>query len=183
MSKPRFHPSGIPIVEVSGVPNIQIPGIEHVKVPNGIPKVRIHGAAEIRTRTQTTTEQTQLTQQISDSINQSFASIFEDNLQQGDPISVIYYSHSESISTATPRLDENAHQGLLHHPLDTQRWMLRLPEEYRAHLLEFQAEWQSHGDSHLVVKLRTLVFLTGIIWADISFWWKQNFQPLHKPRL
>jgi hypothetical protein len=179
-SKLRFHPSSIPIIEVSGIPNIQIPGIEHVKVPNGIPRVRIPGVAEIRARTQMTTERTQ---QISDSINQSFALIFEGNLQQEDPISVVSGSYDESISIAMPQSDENTHQSLPHHPLGTQRWMLQLPEEYRAHLLDFQAEWHSHGDSHLVVKLRTLVFLAGMIWADISFWWKQHFQSLHKPRL
>ncbi|HAG85790.1 MAG TPA: hypothetical protein DCL61_32790 [Cyanobacteria bacterium UBA12227] len=67
-------------------------------------------------------------------------------------------------------------------------WMLKLPEEYRANLVDYRRQWYEGKPliwyTHLEVSWLTLLFIIWEVpWSHISYWLQRLFQPMHRPRL
>ncbi|GJD22887.1 hypothetical protein RIVM261_078430 [Rivularia sp. IAM M-261] len=67
-------------------------------------------------------------------------------------------------------------------------WMLKLPEEYRANLIDYREQWYEGKPliwyTHLEISWRTLMFIVWEIPRSHFLYWLQSlFQPTHRPRL
>ena len=67
-------------------------------------------------------------------------------------------------------------------------WAYKLPEDYRANLIDLRKEWYEGKPvnlcTHLRVKLLTLQFLLqDVLGSHISYRWQNVFRPVRRPRL
>lgn len=67
-------------------------------------------------------------------------------------------------------------------------WAYKLPEDYRANLIDLRKAWYEGKPlnlcTHLQVKLLTLQFLLqDVLWSHISYRLQKVFRPVRKPRL